>query len=123
MGTECYDELWNPILHTESFAAVIISGSGKVIRCNKGFLQMFAISPCGYKGRSLFSLIESKELQEKFTEFHAINQVHAEFLISFTILSGSICWSKVEVARVEENSRYLLIFRDLTEAYQAQMIM
>ncbi len=115
--------LWNQILTVESFAAVIVDSSARIMTCNKGFLQMFAILHEEYMEKSLYDIINSEGLKSNLMRLLVGNLTRDEFIISYFNFSGNVGWNRVEASRLEENGNYFLIFHDLTEAYQAQMIM
>ena len=123
MELECQNGLLEYIWKAESFATAIIDNEAGIQQCNEGFLRLFAILPQEYSKRSIYKLIKSKELKEKLVRVIDIGQKRSEFVFSYSIYSENICWSRVEAFRLDEVPSYLLLFQDLTEAYQAQMIM
>ncbi len=117
------NRLWNQIVTVESFAAVIVDSSARVMTCNKGFLQMFAILHEECMEKSLYDIMISEGLKSNLMSLLEGNFTKDTFIFSYFNFSGNVGWSRVEASRLEENGNYFLIFHDLTEAYQAQMIM
>ena len=122
MQDGCLNRLWNHLLQSESLAAVVIDGDARIKHCNNGFLHLFAILAERYEQQSLFELINSNELQENLLKLTGSIFTSLEFVFSYSIFNN-ICWSRAEVINLKEDEGFLVLFYDLTEAYQAQMIL
>ncbi len=122
MELDYYQNLWNRILVTEFFAVAVIDYSTKILCCNKGFLRLFSLYPYESCNKDLCDLIDGAVL-EKLWQLIRRKGDRTEFEFSYPIHSDSICWARLEATKLEDDSGYLLLFYDLTEAYQAQMIL
>ncbi len=122
MELDYHENLWNQVLLTESFATAVIDYAQRILCCNKGFLRLFSLLPEESYNKNLCDLIDSTELKN-LLELIRRKGERTEFTFFYSVPLISICWVRVEATKLQDDTGYLLIFYDLTEAYQAQMIM
>ena len=123
MSSNYQDILWNLWMQTETFAVAIVDETARIMKCNKGFCQLFGVSKEEDEEISLFTKVQSIELRERFLKFQRDKGTRLECIISHVTFGEFMGWSRVEVISLENGRGYLFIFQSLTEAYQAQMVL
>lgn len=123
MKLECQNEIGKQLAMSGRLAVAVIDVQGGLIEVNQTFLYHFVEEGVLGGEEKLYDLINSIELQNKMKEVLKKREDRSEVVFPYCKQNNSVLWFRLEILYIDNKNTYMLLFHDLTEAYQAQMVL
>ncbi len=118
-----YKYLWKHVVSLESIAIILLDSAFRIVEYSRGFIQMFDLREPVDTYIPVYEVIPVMQLQESMNQLEKEKSTGQEVILSYLLSANNICWCRMEVVFLKEQSEYLLLFEDITEAYQAQTVL